>query len=366
MAKKTKVLHVINNLKIGGAEKILTLLLKELAKRPDLELHLILLEGGGPLVKELPKEVATKIFTYRLFWPKGLSLLVPRFRFSLWNYVRQIQPDIIHGHLFQGEDFAKVLGMVFKKPVVVTTHDTMVWAGRRSRLLNRFLVKGVAVSKPVAKYLRAEYQLPAKKVTVIPNAIDAKLFSQAGKKFNPQKPVFIYIGRLLKLKGIEDAIKGLARLQKDCPKLEFLVYGKAVFPEYLRELKKLVADNQWSFVKFMGPTNDVPRALAKADIFISPSETEGFGMSVLEAAVAGKPVIATKVGAIPEIIKDGVSGFLVEYNQPEQIYQVAKKILDKNLVASFGRQAQKQANQRYDLPTISEQYYQLYQEIIKK
>lgn len=365
MTQKTKVLHIINNLKIGGAEKILTLLLKELAERSDLELHLVLLEDGGPLVQELPKTVTTKVFTYRLFWPRGLSLLVPRFRWSLWNYVRQIQPDIIHGHLFQGEDFAKVLGMVLKKPVAVTTHDTMVWAGKRSRLLNRFLTKGVAVSQPVADHLKVYYQLPADKIMVIPNAVDVKLFSRATKKFNPKKPVFIYIGRLLKLKGLEDAIRGLAKLQLEYPSLEFLVYGKAVLPSYLKKLKKLVTDNDWKFVKFMGPTNDVPGALAQADIFVSPSETEGFGMSVLEAAAAGKPVIATKVGAIPEIVKDGVSGFLVEYGQPEQIYRASKKLLKQNLVASFGQQAQKQASQRYDLATISEQYYQLYQDILK-
>lgn len=364
MSKKIKILHIINNLEIGGAEKILVLLLSELSKRENIEIYLVLLEGHGSLVKNLPAMVHLKKFNYHLFSPRFINRFFPDFRFGLLRYVREIKPDIIHGHLIKGEDFAKVLGALTKTPVVTTLHDTIIKPSYKTRLLNQFVVKAVGVSNIVADYLKSAYGYEDSKIEVIPNAIETELFEKGKKKFDINKPVFLYIGRLLESKGIEDAIRGLAKLKVDYPTIEFLVFGKAVFGTYQEHLDKIVLENHWDFVKFMGRTDDVPAALGEGDIFVLPSQTEGFAISVLEAAAASKPVIATNTGAINLLVKNGESGIYVEWNRPDHIYQAAKKILDENLVEAYGKRAEEIAKKSYDINKISEMYVKLYQKIL--
>ena len=365
MTKKIKVMHIINNLEVGGAEKMLILLLKYLSKRDDIELYLVSLEGHGPLIKNLPDNIVVKEFNYHLFNPL-FNRFDPYLRLGLLLYALKIKPDIIHGHLFKGEDFAKMLGFMIRVPVITTSHDTLVHPDRRSLFLNRYLTEAVAVSKKVADHLKNAYKLPVKKITIIPNAVEVKLFEKGEKEFNKNKPIFIYIGRLLKSKGIEDAMKGLARLKQYYSELEFLIYGKESERGYREVLEKLAKQNEWNFVKFMGRTDDVPSALKNGDIFVLPSRSEGFAISVLEAAAAGKPVIATKTGAIVDIVEEFKSGLFVDWGKPEQIYKAAKKILDDNLVESYGIVAKKKAQESFDIKKVVEMYHTLYLNVIQK
>lgn len=363
MSKKIKVMHIINNLEVGGAEKILVLLAKELSKRDDLDIYVVSLEGHGPLAADLPSRVHYKQFNYHLFLGPVISRLDMNFRFGLYKYVKQIKPDIIHGHLFKGEDFAKLLGALTKTPVITTSHDSLVWPGRKTKLLNRYLVNAIAVSKSVADHLRVACEISENKIVIIPNAIETKLFEAGKKSFNKTKPVFIFIGRLLKSKGIDDAIIGLAKLRSDYPNLQLLIYGKEVFKSYKDSLDKLVAKNKYDFVKFMGRTDDVPSALRTGDIFILPSQSEGFAISVLEAAAASKPVIATKVGAIGDMVIEGKSGLFVDWHSPDQIYLAAKKILDENLVEKYGKVGREIARNSFDISKVEQMHYDLYKKV---
>lgn len=363
MRKKIKIVHIINNLQIGGAEKMLVLLLNELSKRDDIELHVVSLEGGGVLKKDLSDQIHVKEFQYKLFTPRFISKLKPSFRFGLLFYILSVKPDIIHGHLIKGENFARVLGFVTKIPVVTTSHDTLINPSIGARLLNRYIRKAVAVSQVVADHLKSAYGFDKKKITIIPNAIDTKLFDKSIKRFNIDRPVFIYIGRLLESKGIEHAIIGLSRLINEYPNMEFLIYGQAVFEPYKNYLDKFVCDNGWNFVRFMGRTDNVPDALKTGDIFVSPSQSEGFGISVLEAAAAGKPIIATGTGAVNLIVKNKKSGILVDWGDPDGIYRAAKKMLDDKLVEKYGSESSKIAHSQFGVREVGQMYYDLYKQI---
>lgn len=360
MIKKIKIMHIINNLEIGGAEKVLVSLLNELSKRDDLDIYLVSLEGHGILTAEISDRVHLKEFNFHLFGPRFLGRLNPDFRLSLLRYVRKINPDILHGHLVRADNITKVLGALTGIPVIVTSHDTLIKPDLKTRFLNRYIAKAVAVSKVVAEHLSIIYGLDDNKIEIIPNAIEVELFERGKRKFNSNKPIFLYIGRLLESKGVEDAIRGLARLKDEYPKMEFLIYGKEVFESYKKHLDRIVRDNHWDFVKFMGRTNDVPSALQKGDIFVLPSQTEGFAISVLEAAAASKPIIATKTGAIDLIVKQNKSGIFVGWNAPDQIYQAAKRILDNDLVESYGEESHKIAKSSFDIREVSQKYYELY------
>jgi len=364
MGKKIKIMYIINNLEVGGAEKMLILLLKELSKRDDIELYLVSLEGHGPLISDVPSNVKIKNFKYNLFGK--LSRFDSYIRPRLLTYVMSVKPDVIHGHLFKGEDIAKMVGVLTNTPVITTSHDILIYPGMKSRILNRYTAKAVAVSGIVAEHLKKIYHFQDEKIIIIPNAIDTEKFYCGEKKFDKKNPVFIYIGRILQLKGIDDAIEGISKLRNDYPNIEFLIYGKEVHKNDMTDLKKMVSSRGYDFVKFMGRTDNVPSALSNGDIFILTSKSEGFAIGVLEAAAAKKPVVATRVGAIPEIVSDGVSGILVDQGSPDQIYKACKKILDNNLVEKFGSESQKIAIKNFSKKKVAEAYMDLYRDVIKK
>jgi glycosyltransferase involved in cell wall biosynthesis len=220
------------------------------------------------------------------------------------------------------------------------------------------------VSEEVGEYLNRVFLIPKDKIVLIPDAVEVDEFKAGERKFDPEKPIFLFIGRLFRTKGIEFAIEGLAKLQKEMPGLEFLIYGKQVFADDYRKWQKMVKDNKWDFVKFMGPTQDVPAALKSGDIFVLPSKSEGFGMAVLEAAAASKPLIGTRTGVIPEVIKEGENGYFVDYGDSNQIYETAKQILDGR-VETFGERSAKMVENKFSVEKVAEMYYNLYLQILR-
>jgi glycosyltransferase involved in cell wall biosynthesis len=142
--------------------------------------------------------------------------------------------------------------------------------------------------------------------------------------------------------------------------MKFLVYGKEVHKSYRLHLNSLKKNNKWEFVEFMGRTDNVPVALSAGDVFISPSQTEGFGISVLEAAAASKPIVATKVGAIPEMVIDGVNGYFVDWAKPDQIFNACKKILDNREVEFMGKESARIAKRSFSIDKVVEQHIDLY------
>ena len=363
--RKIKILHIINNLEIGGAETVLALLLRELREYPDLDITLVSLEGHGPLEnKILSSKVRYKKFRYHLYIPV-LSRMEIFFRLRLFIYALKLRPDVIHGHLCGGEGFAEVLGALLSVPVVITRHDTIGMPRKKQLLLNRLVTQAVAVSPVVQEYLHKVQMISKEKTIVIPDAIERDIFLDSVKRFDSKNPVFIYIGRLYKTKGIECSIIALAQLWKEVPSLRFLIYGKEVEASDLRKWKKLVRNNHWEFVQFMGPTQNVPEALRLGDIFILASQTEGFAMAPLEAAAASKPLILTRAGAMSEMIVEGENGYFVEYGNAEAIYQAAKKILAAD-VERMGEFSREKISTKFDISKVAKMYYNLYLRVAKK
>lgn len=351
-----KVLHIINNLGVGGAERVLLLLLEELSKREDIEITLVSLEGHGALNEEFEKlPIKLKRFRFHLFIPV-FERLDPCFRFGLWIYVKKLNPDVIHGHLIRGEDFAKVLGGLLHKPVVTTSHDCCIFPGRKQKFFNRFLTRAVGVSDIVAKHLHDIYRLPREMISVIPNAVKIGEFAVAVKKFDEREPVFIYVGRLIDSKGVQFAIEGLAALRVDYPKLKLIIFGDGW---YRGKLEGIVNENDYDFVEFRGMVRDIPAALKEGDIFIMPSLSEGFSMAVLEAIAAGKPIIATKTGAIPEMLFEGENGSFVKYGKASDITTAARKLLASDIESAQSRSLAI-AKSHFSIERVALKYYNLY------
>jgi glycosyltransferase involved in cell wall biosynthesis len=153
---------------------------------------------------------------------------------------------------------------------------------------------------------------------------------------NDNDPVVGFVGQIIERKGIPDIIDSIPLVAQQIPNVRFLFAGEGKLAQFLldraRELK--IEDH----VVYAGFRSDVVRVMKAIDVLVLASVTEGFGYVLVEAMAAGKPVVATRVSSIPEIVRDGETGFLVDVHRPDQLASSLITILtNPSLAARMGQ-----------------------------
>lgn len=189
--------------------------------------------------------------------------------------------------------------------------------------------------------------------------------------FKPTKEkndnILLSVGRINPVKGFEFIIESLPSVIKKFPDVILRIVGPVVDEGYLQKLKTTASRvNCEKNVEFIGPVpySQIVELYNSSTIFILTSKDEGQSNVLLEAMACGKPVIATPVGAIPDVINDGVNGFIVKENQPETL---SKKIInlleDKALREKIGKVAQKTIEEKYAGDVFSSQLKDVFEKI---
>ena len=181
----------------------------------------------------------------------------------------------------------------------------------------------VAISNSVKDSLVNYLGLPENRITVIHNGAILKRFTHERACGDGRPLRLIYVGRLIEEKGVQTILKALGRLTKVDYRLT--VVGDGDYREALQALTKElgIAEN----VDFLGTRTDVPELLAGADVFMHlPECEEGFGIAVVEAMASGLVCVCGDRGALPEIVEDGVSGYIVGNNDPERLAEILRTI----------------------------------------
>ena len=292
-----------------------------------------ILAGGQGIV---PKLRRNKL--YYLLLP---FFLAAQF-FSLVAIVQKMKPDIIHAHWLIPQGLLAVLmKWIFGVPVIVTAHGADVFSLRKGIFirLKKIIVNNadriVTVSNSLAKTL-IEDTRSSIKPEVIPMGVDASLFSphhrniSIRQKYGINGPFLLFVGRLTEKKGVQYLIEAMALVRVEIPEAKLLVVGHG---ELEQKLKKRVEDlGLQEIVQFTGgiANKELPAYYASADIFIGPSiqtvdgDSEGFGLTFVEAAMSGCLLIGTKTGGIEDIIDDRKTGLLVP---PANVQTLADTIL---------------------------------------
>ncbi len=175
-----------------------------------------------------------------------------------------------------------------------------------------------------------------------------------------------YIGRLINGKGLEDFLEAISKLKLQALSYKFkvLIFGTGPFESKLKKIADdLDIDDKIEWRGFVS-YNKVPEALSKIDIFVYPSWHEGFGRSIMEALAMEKAVVATRVGGIPDLIKDGENGFLVEPRNPEALAGKIKELMEnKDLREKFGKAGRKWVSENYEWNDGIKKFAQLFLEL---
>lgn len=212
------------------------------------------------------------------------------------------------------------------------------------------------VAQTMTRYMGAD------KISVIYDCARTNASTSGDAMTDPNKPIIVAtIGSISFNDKGQDLVLDVARHFQDCAgNIRFVIAGDGTDLEELQELSKAL-DN----VEVLGWVEDVPALLKSSDLLLHPARVEGLGSVLLEAMASGTPVLATKIGGMPEIIEDGRTGFLMDADSAQEIVSKLEQCLKHpEVLKAMGEEAQREAA-RYSPAAMAEEYIGLYKAVLR-
>jgi glycosyltransferase involved in cell wall biosynthesis len=368
---KYNILYIQGVTIMGGAPRSLI----ELASRLDRERFqpLILTSHKGQFTREL----ADAGLEYRLvpmgMWRKGKNFpLIPFTLYRIYRLLKREKIALVHANTLWDNPYASLPADWCGIPAVCHIRSVPRPDMIRKYLLDR-ASRLITVSEHIKQALGEGGGAP---MVTIYNGIDLAYGRLEGVAqrvraelgFSVDNVVVGMISRLDPLKGQETLIQAAKRVVDRYPQVRFLIAGepKNKTPEYLQRLKFMVksASLECYFV-FTGYRRNFMELAAALDVSVLPSLSEGFGRTNLEAMVLKKPVISSNIGGIPEVVEDGVTGFLVPPDDPQSLAQrIMELVGDKDKRQQMGERGYRRVVEKFDLNQQVRKIEQLYEELL--
>jgi len=286
------------------------------------------------------------------------------------------RPDVVHTHGTSADVYGLTAAWAAGIGARVATFhrgqndQERRWKTRlRNRIVYSLAHRVVAVSRERAGYLDRHYHLGPTRLTCIYNVIEVPGRGQPVEDVKrPRRAgVILCIGQLRREKGQDLLIRSFPSIRARVPGAELWLVGSdpGEFGTELRaEAERL---GILSAVRFLGYRNDVAALLELADVAVQPSHADALPRSLVEAALLGRPTVATRVGGIPEVVKDGVTGLLVPPGDYEALAAAVTDVLtDREKAERYGREARQRAEAQFSAEASTEAYVQLYQELLRQ
>lgn len=366
--RKIRILQVLYNLEYGGSERLASFLAYSV-DRTRFETSILGLYGGGPISEELNRHRVPFSYFYHYKGPGRRGVI----QMKLYQLIRRRKIDIIQVH--GSYPFTRLLpaAKLTNTRIICTLHSkhTLQTVGRLRtmfRICARLSDRIVVVSNALKQCLDLEIGISKKKITVIHNGVDLTKFNP--DVITPQSPTHEIndpirvgvIGRLRDAKDHAGLFKAWTRVTKVHAKSKLLVVGDGVLRN---SLEKLVRDlNISASVTFLGQQDDLPKIISQMDLVVLPSKRESFPISILEAMAMKKPIIATSVGGIPEMISHGRNGFLVPPQDPEALADAILLFMkDPKLFQGMAVEAYHTVNAEFSDKLVINKYEELYHQV---
>lgn len=352
-----KILHVITSLRIGGAEKLMVDLLPRL-KAQGLNVDLLLFDGTDTSFRRDVEAAGIKVFDLGI----GGSVYSPAKLIKLIPFLKKY--DVVHTHNTASQLFVAI-GSIFSSVVLYTTEHTTSnrrrgwkWYAPIDRWMYSRYRKVICISKKTEDNLRNSLKKFPTETTTIYNGISIEKYSDA----NPSKELEKYSSDIIKVimvagfrheKDHPSVIKAFKRMPDNFHL--FLIGDGVRRKEYEDLIEELNLKNR---IHLLGMRSDVPSLLKAADIGIMYSHWEGFGLAAVEVMAAGKPLIASDIPGISEVVKN--AGILVPSESPTTIAdEIQKLAFDKKYYAKVATACKLRALQ-FDISIMADGYRKLY------
>ncbi len=345
-----RILEIITPSKIGGAEMFVTNLCKKLPSFGGNAL--VFCPAGRPFLNYAARRGLNCIS-----W-RTCGKVDPSTVLRLIALIKREQIQVVHTHLSTASLLGSFAARVTGIPSVAHVH------GLNTATCFRYSSVVVAVSEAVKQHLCTQ-GLDKRKIRVVHNGVDLERFHPASLfdaklalGFDPTAPIIGIFGRLSEEKGQRVALEAMFLLLKEFPKTLLIIVGDG--PD-LEELQVCIdALGIRGSVEFAGFAFDIRPILFACDVVLVPSLKEGFGLAAVEAMAAGKPVVASSVGGLPEIVKHDETGFLVEPNNPSVLAEaLARLIGDPQLAQQMGQHGRERAEKFFDFHKQSAEVFSI-------
>jgi len=370
--KKLRVLHILPNFGSGGAERMAMHLLLHLDRSRYEVAAVSLFDRQGTDIEAKLEQVGVRV------WYLGKHLgFDPRMYGRLGRVLRKFKPDVVHTHRYV---LRYLLPWIVGHRARIWVHTVHSVAEKEvdrlgkwvHRIAFRLGVVPVAIAEEVAQSMKRVYGL--KSVPLIPNGIplsqyalneEARRAWRAQEGYGEADLLFVSIARLSSQKDPFSLIQAFAMSASHASGLRLLLVGDGPLRSELEtKVRKMGLEGQ---VRFLGVRTDVPAILAAADVFVLSSLWEGNPLSVMEAMATGKPVIATAVGGVPELVEDGVSGILVPPQKPEALAEAMIRLAQHPaLRQKMGEAARQRALERFGVDRMAREYERLYLRLLER
>jgi glycosyltransferase involved in cell wall biosynthesis len=291
------------------------------------------------------------------------------------DLVRRYRVDVVHTHGSKPNTYAYLAARKLGLPLIATYH--LDWPDRGlnlhfyhllDRVVLRRFAKVAGVSEKIVQSLRFS-GIPEKRLTMVRNGIDFSPFFRSHSALRDEigrgkRAVIGVVARLTPQKGHKYLLSAVPGIVHRFPDVLFVFVGDG--PER-QELEAMVQRERLDeFVVFAGQKADMPDVYAALDIFVLPSVNEGMPMAIIEAMAAGKPVIATRVGAVPQLIHSGETGLLVEPADVTGLEtEIGRLLADTQFAQRLAAKGRSQVLKCYSAHGMAETYLSLYKEAMK-
>lgn len=361
-----RVLQIIPTLVRGGAEKQMTFLAAGLP-RDKFDVHVAVLTHDGPYRESLEKRgIPVTVIGKRWKYDPGSYWRLKRF-------IRELRPDVVHTWIFAANSYGRSAALAAGVPHVIAGERCVdPWKTWHQFAIDRWLAKRteqIVTNSTGVRDFYVAHGLPAEKFVIIPNGIEpsdqpvgtrADLLRELGL---PDSARLIgAVGRLWPQKRYKDLIWTAELLKAGRGDTHFLIVGDGPQREQLESYCHdiLVEDH----VHFLGERSDVPRLLAHLDCFWLGSGYEGQSNSLMEAMLAGVPVVATNIAGNRDLVVADETGFLVDVGDAGQFARKTHAILeDRELASRLGAAGRRRMLTEFSVDKMIARHAELYQEV---
>jgi glycosyltransferase involved in cell wall biosynthesis len=361
----------------GGVQAVIAYLVKGLAQIDGLQVHVLTLRHPNWTGPDTIEQNGVTVHLLPIFPPLERLRNYRTYLANLKAKLAQIRPDVVHA---QDSTSHAYVALRCGYPAVVTAHgvrceDGKYYGslGRRLRnyfdswIVERYIMRHVrhliVTGLYVSNYFKPLFR-PDVQIHHIPNAIDESFFDLTDTS---DGRTILYAGRVIPRKRTHDVVQAFAQVAPQVPSARLRVVGECTTEvAYVKSVRNLIRQaNLQDRIQMTGAISDISREFAGGDFLVLSSAEETSPMVIAQAMAAGKPVIATRVGGVPEMVgEDGTRGFLIDVGDVDGLVLAMLRLLQEpELRTRMGQSAHQFAVENHRLETVAQRTFKVYQNV---
>jgi glycosyltransferase involved in cell wall biosynthesis len=368
-----RIMFLSTTMGMGGADQQLLTVTDGLRSRSH-DVMIVSLTPLGPMGLEA-RELG--IATESLEMQRGVP--DPRGLLRLARLMRAWKPEVLHSHMVHANLLARVVRLVAPVPALVSTIHSINDGGRLRmaayRLSNRLVDQMTIVSQAAADRFISERIIPKELLTVFPNSVDTERFRNVppGTRDSVRRALglegqfaWLAVGRFEVAKDYPNMLRAFAKVREHYPEALLLLVGRGSLQPETEALTQTLGIA--GSVRFLGVRRDVPEVMSAADGYVMSSAWEGMPIVLLEAAAAGLPIVATRVGGNQEVVRHEDSGFLVPPRNSEALCGAMLRLMELPDIErrALGVRGSEYVQDQYGLTRALERWEELYRRVLSR